>query len=235
MTRAAARRILLTLVDLGFAERCGERHFALTPRVLSLGYAYLSSMPLWMFAEPVLEDLVAELNQTCSIAALDSTELIYVARIPVHRTLNQGLSIGSRIPLYCHSAGRVLLSGFTAEQLDGYLQTVDLRPLTKQTTTDPESLRIIISDTRRKGYSWCSGEVEDLTTGLSVPIYQHGRLIAALNVSRMQVAEAEREWCSHYLPTIRRAAQRLSAALSVESNPRIVRMARATVSANDTF
>ncbi len=111
LTRAGARRYLLTLQDLGFAAQHGERHFVLTPKVLSLGYAYLSSMPLWTFAEPVLESLVEELGETCSIAALDGTELVYVLRIPVHRILSQGVTIGSRLPLHCHSAGRVLLGG----------------------------------------------------------------------------------------------------------------------------
>lgn len=157
LSRAAARRVLLTLVDLGFATRRGDRHFALTPRVLSLGYAYLSSMPLWSFAEPVLESLVEELQQTCSIAALDGTELVYVARIPVHRTLNQGLSIGSRIPLYCHSAGRVLLSGFTPEQFEDYLQTADLRPLTSRTVTERATLREIIRDVQRRGIPGAGG------------------------------------------------------------------------------
>lgn len=223
LSRAAARRVLLTLVDLGFATRRGDRHFALTPRVLSLGYAYLSSMPLWSFAEPVLESLVEELQQTCSIAALDGTELVYVARIPVHRTLNQGLSIGSRIPLYCHSAGRVLLSGFTPEQFEDYLQAADLRPLTSRTVTERATLREIIRDVQRRGYSWSRGEVEEQTTGLSVPIYQQGRLIAALNVSRMHADEDENHWCCGYLHSLRRAAGRLTAALSSDQAPRIVK------------
>ncbi|AOB26232.1 MULTISPECIES: IclR family transcriptional regulator domain-containing protein [Bordetella] len=226
LSRAAARRVLLTLVELGFAARCGDRHFALTPRVLSLGYAYLSSMPLWRFAEPVLEALVEELRQTCSIAALDGSELVYVARIPLHRTLSQGLSIGSRIPLYCHSAGRVLLSGFTPEQLESYLQAAELRPLTARTVTERAALRDIIQEVRRRGYAWSCGEVEDHTTGLSVPIFQHGRLIAALNVSRMHSADDESLWCGSYLQSLRRAAGRLTAALSVDHSPRIVRMER---------
>ncbi|CFP67970.1 transcriptional regulator [Bordetella pertussis] len=139
----------------------------------------------------MLEALVEELRQTCSIAALDGTELGYVARIPLHRTLNQGLSIGSRIPLYCHSAGRVLLSGFTPEQLESYLHTAELRPLTARTVTERTALRDIIQEVRRRGYAWSCGEVEDHTTGLSVPIFQHGRLIAALNVSRMHSADDE--------------------------------------------
>ncbi|OZI38087.1 IclR family transcriptional regulator [Bordetella genomosp. 10] len=223
LTRAAARRVLLTLVELGFASRHGDRHFALTPRVLALGYAYLSSMPLWSFAEPVLEGLVADLGETCSIAAMDGHQLIYVVRIPVHRTLVQDVSIGSRIPLYCHSAGRVLLSGYTPEQLDDYLAQANLLPLTRYTNTDRASLRAIVGDVRRRGYAWTSGEVEEGTCGLSVPIFQQGRLIAALNVSRMSAKAAEEDWLTRYLPSLKRAAAQLSSALSVEKAPKIIR------------
>ncbi|MCK9507498.1 MAG: helix-turn-helix domain-containing protein [Pigmentiphaga sp.] len=233
LSRAAARRVLLTLEGLGFVTRCGDRHFALTPRVLSLGYAYLSSMPLWSFAESVLESLVEELRETCSIAAVDGTELVYVSRVSLHRTLSQGLSIGSRIPLYCHSAGRVLLSGFTPEQLEDYLDHAQLNPLTSRTVTDRARLRQIVQEVRRKGYSWSHGEVEEHTTGLSVPIFQQGRLIAALNLSRMRTdhdvtapINEELQWCGDYLQPLRRAAGRLTAALSVEQAPRIVRMER---------
>ncbi|MFC4273642.1 IclR family transcriptional regulator domain-containing protein [Achromobacter aloeverae] len=223
LTRATARRVLLTLVELGFASRFGDRHFALTPRVLALGYAYLSSMPLWRFAEPVLEGLVADLGETCSIAALDGHQLVYVVRIPVHRTLVQDVSIGSRIPLYCHSAGRVLLSGFTPEQLDDYLRHADFQPLTRYTNTNPAELRRIVGDVRRQGYAWTSGEVEEGTCGLSVPIFQQGRLIAALNLSRMNASPSESDWLAQYLEPLRRAAAQLSNALSVDKTPRVVR------------
>jgi len=224
LTRATARRVLLTLVDLGFAARFGNSHFALTPRVLALGYAYLSSMPLWSFAEPVMEGLVADLGETCSIAALDGDQLVYVVRIPVHRTLVQDVSIGSRIPLYCHSAGRVLLSGFTTEQLDNYLSQADLQPLTHLTNTDPAALRKIIGDVRRQGYARTSGEVEEHTCGLSVPIFQQGRLIAALNLSRMNTTVTDNaSWHVRYLARLKRAAAQLSSALSVEKAPKVVR------------
>ena len=184
LTRAAARRILMTLEDLGFAARHGERHFVLTPKVLSLGYAYLSSMPLWTFAEPVLESLVEELGETCSLAALDGTELVYLLRIPVHRILSQGVTIGSRLPLHCHSAGRVLLSGLSPGQLDAYFERVHLKTYTSRTVVDPASLRKAIAESGRKGYAWVQGEMEEHISGLSVPIFQtDGHMLAALNVS----------------------------------------------------
>lgn len=226
LTRAAARRILMTLEDLGFAARHGERHFVLTPRVLSLGYAYLTSMPLWSFAEPVLESLVEELGETCSIGVLDGTELVYVVRIPVHRTLSQGVTIGSRFPLHCHSAGRILLTGLTPVQLDAYFAHAQLRAYTARTITDAPRLRRAIADTARKGYAWVQGEMEEPISGLSVPIYQpDGHVLAALNVSFTRNNATEASAQRTMLPKVRRAAERLNASLSVRGAPRrVVRM-----------
>lgn len=227
LTRAAARRILMTLQDLGFAARHGERHFVLTPKVLSLGYAYLSSMPLWTFAEPVLESLVEELGETCSIAALDGTELVYVLRIPVHRILSQGMTIGSRLPLHCHSAGRVLLSGLNPTQLDGYFARAQLKAYTEHTVTDPQQLRQRVAETGRKGYAWVNGEMEAHISGLSVPIFQpDGHVLAALNVSLNRKNVSEASVVRTLLPKVRRAAERLNASLAVRQAParRVVRM-----------
>jgi IclR family transcriptional regulator, pca regulon regulatory protein len=227
LTRAAARRILMTLQDLGFAARHGDRHFVLTPKVLSLGYAYLTSMPLWAFAEPVLESLVEELGETCSIAALDGTELVFILRIPVHRTLTQGVTIGSRLPLHCHSAGRVLLSGLTAAQLDAYFEHAQLKRFTSRTVTDPEKLRKQVVETARKGYAFLNGEMQEHVSGLSVPIFQpDGNVLAALNVSFNRKSVSEAGMVRNYLPKVRRAAERLNASLAVgrDTQPRRVRM-----------
>lgn len=227
LTRAAARRILMTLEDLGFTARHGERHFVLTPKVLSLGYAYLSSMPLWTFAEPVLESLVEELGETCSIATIDGTELVYVLRIPVHRILSQGITIGSRLPLHCHSAGRILLSGLNPVQLDSYFAHARLVAYTERTITDPQQLRRAVADAGRKGYAWVHGEMEANISGLSVPIFQpDGHVLAALNVSLNRKNVTEASAVRKLLPRVRRAAERLNASLAVgrQPQPRVVRM-----------
>lgn len=236
LTRAAARRILMTLEDLGFAARLGERHFVLTPKVLSLGYAYLSSMPLWTFAEPVLESLVEELGETCSISALDGTELVYVLRIPVHRILSQGVTIGSRMPLHCHSAGRILLSGLTPTQLQHYFASAKLKPYTTRTITEPDKLVKAIEETRRKGYAWAQGELEDHISGLSLPIYQpDGLIIAALNVSVNRPSITEQSAVRTLLPKLRRAAERLNYSLAAGRNgTRVVRMGQVTPGRKDS-
>ncbi|TFY96607.1 IclR family transcriptional regulator domain-containing protein [Ramlibacter humi] len=230
LTRAAARRILMTLEDLGFAARHGERHFVLTPKVLSLGYAYLSSMPLWAFAEPVLENLVEELGETCGIAVLDGTELVYVLRIPVHRILSQGVTIGSRLPLHCHSSGRVLLSGLNATQLDAYFAHAKLKPYTPRTITDEAKLRRLVADAAQKGHAWVSGELEQHISGLSVPIFQpDGSVLAAMNVSLNRESVSEASIVKQMLPRLRRAAERLNSSLVMAGAPksRVVRMGRA--------
>ncbi len=227
LTRAAARRILMTLEDLGFAARQGERHFVLTPKVLSLGYAYLTSMPLWTFAEPVLETLVEELGETCSIAVLDGTELVYVLRIPVHRILSQGVTVGSRLPLHAHSAGRILLSGLTAMQMETYFRRATLKPFTDRTITDEANLRKAVTEAAKKGYAFVNGELEEHISGLSVPIFQpDGSVLAALNVSVNRKSVSEATIVRNLLPRLRRAAERLNASLAVGRSPqrRVVRM-----------
>lgn len=227
LTRAAARRILMTLEDLGFTARMGDRHFVLTPKVLSLGYAYLSSMPLWAFAQPVLESLVGEMRETCAIAVLDGTELVYVLRIPVHRILSEGATVGSRRPLHCHSAGHVLLSGLNTAQLESYFERADLRAYTPQTLTDPADLRRVIADAKRKGYAFVNGELQENISGVSVPIFQpDGSVLGALNASFNRRNVLESTVLRKTLPNLRRAAERLNAALAVGVSPqrRVVRM-----------
>jgi DNA-binding IclR family transcriptional regulator len=109
LSRAGARRILLTLETLGYVHNDGKL-FSLTPRILDLGFAYLSSMPIWNLAEPVMEALVAEVKESCSAAALDGTDIVYVLRVPTHKIMSISLGVGSRLPAYCTSMGRMLLS-----------------------------------------------------------------------------------------------------------------------------
>ncbi|MGE4338881.1 MAG: IclR family transcriptional regulator C-terminal domain-containing protein [Pigmentiphaga sp.] len=221
LTRATARRVLLTLEDLGLATRNGDpRHFTLTPRVLSLGHAYLSSMPLWNFAEPVLESLVEGLGQTCSIAVLDETEMVYVLRVPVRRILSQGVTIGSRLPLYCNSMGRVLLSDFTPAQLENYFERVELVAHTPRTVVDVDQLAVIVHEVRRKGYAWVRGEMEEHVGGMSVPIFNpQGRIIAALNSSVNNSPLTEGAISRQFLPRLRQAADRLNRSMQAGAWP----------------
>lgn len=219
LTRAGARRYLLTLQALGYAGQDG-RHFHLTPRVLSLGFAYLSSTPLCSFAEPILERLVEELGETCSLSVLDDTDIVYLLRIPVHRILNSGVTVGSRLPAYCNSMGRVLLGGLSPAQLEGYLARAELRPFTPRTVTDPAALRRIVAADRRKSYSWVSGEMQDHIAGLSVPVVdREARVLAALNVSVNRAGINQKTLTARLLPRLRRAAEQMAASLAITRGP----------------
>jgi IclR family pca regulon transcriptional regulator len=177
----------------------------------------------------VLESLVEELGETCSIAALDGTELVYVLRIPVHRILSQGVTIGSRLPLHCHSAGRVLLSGLTPVQLDAYFARAKLKAYTSRTATDPAQLRLQVAEAARRGFAWVHGEMEEHISGLSVPIFQpDGHVLAALNVSLNRKNVSEAAAVRNLLPKVRRAAERLNASLAVRrGQTRVIRMGQA--------
>ena len=129
LTRAAARRFLLTLCDLGYVRTDGKQ-FALTPRVLDLGYAFLSSLTLPEVAEPHLERLAAELRESSSVSVLDGDEIVYVGRVPTSRIMRVAINVGTRFPAYATSMGRVLLAGLGDDARAAYLARADIRPLT---------------------------------------------------------------------------------------------------------
>ena len=135
LTRAAARRFLLTLADLGYVRSDG-RLFALTPRVLELGYAYLSSLSLPEVAEPHLERLAAEVRESSSVSVLDGDEIVYVGRVPTSRIMRVAINVGTRFPAYATSMGRVLLAALEPEALDAYLARAEIRPLTARAIAD---------------------------------------------------------------------------------------------------
>ena len=153
VTRAAARRFLLTLAELGYVRSDG-RLFSLTPKVLELGYAYLSSLSLPDVAEPHLETLAAEVNESSSISVLDRDDVVYVARVPVSRIMTVTISVGTRFPAYATSMGRVLLAGLPADQLEQYLSRVHLQRLTSRTVSSVASLRAELARVKAQGCHW---------------------------------------------------------------------------------
>jgi IclR family transcriptional regulator, pca regulon regulatory protein len=203
LTRATARRILLTLEQLGYVRAEG-RHFVPTPRVLGIGYAYLSSMDQWQAAHPFMVEL-AELNQeSCSAATLDGTEVVYVARVPSTRVMSVNLNVGARVPAYATSMGRVLLGGLHPAMLDQYFAGVRLLPLTPHTVTDEARLRERIAEAREQGWSLVDEELEDGLRSIAAPIYdRYGRLDAALTIcghaGRVTSAQLRDEFLPHLL------------------------------------
>jgi IclR family transcriptional regulator, pca regulon regulatory protein len=184
LTRAAARRFLLTLVKLGYVRSDG-REFSLRPRVLELGYAYLSGLAMPEIAAPHLEELVAKLRESSSISVLDGHHIVYVARVPTKRIMTVAISVGTRFPAYATSMGRVLLAGLSPEDFERYLAEVIFEPpFTARTVTDPGQLREIIRDVSRQGYAIVDQELEEGLRAIAAPIRDGSDgVIAAINVS----------------------------------------------------
>jgi len=183
LPRAAARRFLHTLVELGYMRTDGRR-FALRPRILELGYAFLSSMSLPEVAMPHLEHLVEKVRESSSVSVLDGDEVVYVARVPTRRIMTVAISVGTRFPAFATSMGRVLLAGQSDEWISGYLVSTKLRALTAHTIADPAKLRSELVRIRSQGWALVDQELEDGLRALAAPIHDlDGQVIAAVNVS----------------------------------------------------
>jgi len=197
LTRAAARRFLLTLADLGFVRHDG-RLFRLTPRVLSLGYAFLSSLSLPAVAEPHLEWLAHEVRESSSMSVLDGRDIVYVARVPTSRIMAVAISVGTRFPAYATSMGRVLLAGLDDRALEEHLADLDLQSFTSHTVRSAGALRERVQEARRQGWALVDQELDHGLRSIAAPVRDRsGTVVAAVNVSshvsRVTRAAARRE------------------------------------------
>jgi IclR family transcriptional regulator, pca regulon regulatory protein len=214
LTPATARRLLFTLCDLGYASNDGKR-FALTPKVLDIGYAYLSSLDLAGIAQPEMESLVERTHESSSAAVLDGSEIVYVVRVPTKRIMAISLGLGSRLPAFAASMGRVLLANLSPDDLDAHLALVKLEPLTERTITDEAELRAELDRVRRQGWSLVDQELEEGVRSIAAPLRdRHGRAVAALNVSshagRVKLATLRDEFLPDLLGTAQRISDRLT-------------------------
>ena len=183
LSRATARRVLHTLVDIGYVATNGKE-FALRPRILELGHAYLNSLQLPEVARPHLERLRSEVNESCSVAVLDGTDVVYVARVASRQIMTVAINVGTRFPAYVTSMGRVLLAGLPQDELDEVLARVELEPLTPYTITDPDKLRAELAKVARQGYALVDQELALGLRSLAAPVHDRaGRVTAAVNVS----------------------------------------------------
>ena len=215
LTRAAARRFLLTLEDLGYVTSDG-RDFSLTPRVLELGYAYLSSISLPEVAEPHLERLVAEVRESSSVSVLDGGDIVYVARVPVSRIMTVSINVGTRFPAYATSMGRVLLSGLDDEALDAYLAEVELARLSPKTVTSANALRAELERVRTQGWAMVDQELEEGLRAVAVPIRDRdARVVAAANISAHASRSSPEVIRRDLLPQLLATAARIEADLRV--------------------
>lgn len=215
LSRAAVRRCLYTLTKLGFAGAEDGQRYALRPRMLSLSHTYTTSSNLSTNAQPIIERLSQTYRESFSVATLDGPEIVYIARTTVpSRVMAVDLHIGSRLPAYCTSMGRVLLAYLPAEQLEAYLAKAELIPHTTRTIVSTDKLRATLRNVRRLGYALVDQELEVGLRSLAVPVYgPSGRVVATVNLSgnapRMPVFDMQ----SQFLAPLRTAAAELSASL----------------------
>lgn len=208
--RAAVRRCLHTLRELGYVD-AELNNFSLRPKVLTLGYSYLSSTPLTVSAQPYLNSISRTLNESSSLAVLDDGEVLYVARAATSRVMSVALNTGSRLPAYCTSLGRVMLAHLPPAELDAYLAKTKLRAMTRNTVVSQKGLREILAGVPADGYAVNDEELELGLRSIAVPVRgAAGTVVAALNVgaqaARVSVKQLEKE----FLPVLLKGAQELS-------------------------
>jgi IclR family pca regulon transcriptional regulator len=207
LTRATTRRFLITLVELGYVATDG-RTFQLAPRVLGLGYSFLSGLGFPDVALPHLERLVAEVDESSEASVLDGEDIVYVVRVPGTKLMTIAINVGSRMPAHATSMGKVLLAGLSDTELDGYLETAALRRFLPKTVTDPAVLRSEILTARSAGFAIVDQELEEGLLAVAVAIHDRtGRVVAAVNLSTHIARRTVRSLREDLLPPLQRTAR----------------------------
>jgi IclR family transcriptional regulator, pca regulon regulatory protein len=205
-SRAAVRRLLVTLEALGYARTDG-RTYALSTAVLKLGFSYLSSSSLPALAQPMLERISEDIHESVSVSVLEGDEIVYIARASTKRVMSIGLSVGSRLPAYCTSMGRVLLATLPDAKLVSYLNRVDLKAVTPKTITNKDLLRDVIRNVASTGFALTDEELELGLRSVAVPVRgRHGNIMAAMNIGVSAARVSQSELIEKFLPTLRRHA-----------------------------
>lgn len=211
LTRAAARRYLLSLVHLKYADFDGK-YFSLTPRVMRLGHAYLANTPLAKLLQPFVDNISREAGDPCTAAILDETEVVYIARASPPRIVSISLGVvGSRLPAYCTSLGRVLLAHLPDDLLEDYWSRAKLEPRTPKTKHTRTAVEQALEDVRRLGYALVDEEAEFGLRSLGAPIRNaQGVVIAALTVTVHSSRMAASELPDTFLPLMAPAQDALA-------------------------
>jgi IclR family pca regulon transcriptional regulator len=219
LSRAAARRLVLTLQHLGYVRSLG-REYSLSPRVLELGFGCLDSLRLTELVQPLVEQLAQRVNHSCSMAVLDGQSIVYVLRVPVRRVMTVALGVGARLPAFAASMGRVLLAGLSDADLETWLSHCRPERHTPHTITDRRRLRRIVEDVRSQGHCYVEQELELGLCSLAVPVHDRdGRVVSALNASMPYHAGAARHAMEDVLPPLRAAAGAIERCLPAHCLP----------------
>ncbi len=213
LTRATARRLLLTLHDLGYVQKDG-REFSLSPAVLSLGYAYLASLGAPGIAQPYLEALSAGVHESSSMSVLDGTDIVYVARVPTKRIFSIALGIGSRLPAFATSMGRVLLAGLDDDEAMSLIMASNRQRFTDHTITEPKKLLQEIGLAREQGWYLLDEELELGLRSVAAPILDaSGAVVASVNVSTPKPRVSLNDIENEIIPSLLDASNKISMAL----------------------
>jgi len=210
LSRATVRRMLLTLVELGYVTQHEDR-FTLAPKLLGLGFTYLNSIPFYRSAQDVLENLSNDINELCSLSVLDGTETVYVVHVQGRDLLSRGMGVGTRLPAYATSVGRVLLAALPRKERAARLARSKLEKLTPQTLTEPALIHAAIDRVEKDGYSLAVEELSPGVIGLAVPVRdRRGNIVAAAGLS-LNPARFNRETTLDLLlPKLIEASERIS-------------------------
>lgn len=215
LTRANARRLLLTLVQLGYAEAV-DRRFRLTARILDLGYAYLSSLSFAGIAQPIIERLADDVGERCNVAVLDGRDIVFVMRASTkaHSTSFPMVTIGSRFRAHAQAMGRVLLGGLPEADLDHFLVSETFEKLTPRTLTDVQQLRKAIDTERTRGWSFVRHEQNEATCTLGAPIHNAaGTIVAAIGIGWFsESARSDKAKAEHAVPLLLAATRSINVA-----------------------
>ena len=211
LTRATARRVLLTLEDLGYVT-ANRRTFALTREVLDLAKPFVGPGDPWGFARPYLASLTERTGESASIAVLDDTEILYVARVETRRLMTIAVTVGSRLPAHATSKGRVLLAGLPDAELEAYFARTAIARYTDRTVVDEAELRAILDDIRRQGWAIVDQQLEEGLCSVAAPVIDaNGRVSAALSVCAHAGRVSPATLRSEFLPLVVETARRISA------------------------
>jgi IclR family transcriptional regulator, pca regulon regulatory protein len=213
LTRATARRFLLTLESLGYVSAQGGR-FSLRPRVLELGFSYLSTLSLTDVASPHMERFVVRVNESSSIAVLDDLDIVYVVRVPTRRIMSIVIAVGTRLPAWVTSMGRVLLADLPDDRLEEHLSRVRIEPYTSKTVGSIEELRAAVGRAREQRWALVDQELEMGLRSAAVPIREpDGTVGSAINVSVHAGRTSAAELRKTFLPQLRDCAAAIEADL----------------------
>ena len=215
ISRAAARRILLTLRELGYVEEVAAHYWRLTPKVLRLGFAFFSSQSIWSVIAGDVRALAQEVNEPCAVAVLDGADILYVIRDSTRRIISTHVSPGERLPAYAASLGKVLLAALPEPELQRYFEIATLARRTKKTITSKRALRRALTQACLNDYAIADEEMEDGLISIAVPIHDSsGNVIAAINLSTHTSRMSLDQLVSEMLPRLRRTAERIDVTVS---------------------